>query len=295
MRYKKTIILAAVFLVLLGTYLGTKFFIEKSAEEEINGEIEKISSIAEIRYENLRVGIFKPSIHLQGIHLTPRLWNEKIIINDLVFYKPKGQKGIPEDIHFKLDGIHLDPTHTGGYIRQYINDMRFPEFEAHLECAFSYDTENLILDIKRLKIGAGNLGEAELSLRLENLNLSNIQTLPKNIVFILTTISGASIASAEIKYKDDSLLNRIYELGARESKQPVDAYIKRITRPIERRIQRETDTQTKTILRAFRNFLISPGKINIFIKPKRPVSILSLYWAREPKKLVKLLGVNVDT
>jgi hypothetical protein len=293
MRYKKTIIPVAVLLGLLVFYFGFKFFIEKSAKTEIDREIAKVSSYAEIRYQDVEVEIFKPHIWIQNIHIVPRLWKDKIIIDDLIFYRPKGREGIPEALHFKLMGIRLDPKQADSFLKPYMDDMGIPNSSAHLECNFLYDAENSILDINRLKIGAENIGEAELKLRIENFKFSGVESIPNNIVVFLAMVSGVSIAGAEIKYKDDSLLDKIYTYGARESKQPVAAYAKRLAISIERIIQNETDPQTKTILQAFRDFLISPDKIHIIIKPKRPVSFLSLYLVREPKKWIQLLNVNV--
>ena len=295
LKQKKIVIGVTLVLLLVGTYIGIQYYVDRSATNEINRELDKISTFAEIRYEDLNVDLFKRQIRLEKIRLSPTFFDDKIIIDDLTLYQRKTESETAENIHVQINGIRIDPTHPGGFLKPLIRDAGYEDLRIDLECSGSYDAEKQILEITHLKMGAERVAVAELKLRLENINLDQIQTVPNNLLVLLTMISGISIAGAELNYKDDSLMNRIYESEARRKGQTVETYVQTLTGRINDMLQGETDPQTRHILKTLHGFLLAPDTINILIKPKRPVSVFSLYWVRKPSRLLKILGVEVRT
>ena len=295
LKHKKRVIGAALVLLMGGTYIGIQYYVDRSATNEINRELDKISTFAEIQYENLNVDLFKNRIRLENIRLSPKFFDDKIIIDDVTLHQRDTESETAENIHVQINGIRIDPTHPGGFLKPLIRDAGYEDIGIDLECSGSYDAEKQILEIIHLKARADGLAEAELRLRLENINLDQIQTVPNNLLVLITMVSGVSIAGAELNYKDDSLLNKIYESEARRKGQTVETYVQTLTGRIKDMLQDETDPQTRHILKTLDGFLLAPDTINILIKPKRPVSVFSLYWVRKPSRLLKILGVEVKT
>ena len=295
LKHKKIVIGVALVLLLVGTYIGIQYYVDRSATNEINRELDKISTFAEIQYEDLNVDLFKKRIRLEKIRLSPKFFDDKIIIDDLTLHQRETESETAENIHVQINGIRIDPTHPGGFLKPVIQDAGYEDIGIDLECSVSYDAEKQILEITHLKAGAKRVAEVELRFRLENINLNQIQTVPNNLLVLLTMMSGVSIAGAELNYKDDSLLNKIYENEARRKGQTVEIYVQTLTGRIKDMLQDETDPHTRDILNSLHDFLLAPDTINILIKPKRPVSVFSLYWARKPSNLLKILGVEVRT
>ena len=295
LKQKKIVIGVALVFLLVGTYIGVQYYVDRSATDAINRELDKISAFVEIRYEGLNVDLFEKRIRLENILLSPKFFDDKIIIDDLTLHQLDTESETAENIHVQIKGIRIDPTHPGGFLKPVIRDAGYEDIRIDLECSGSYDAEKQILEITHLKAVAERVAEAALRLRLENINLNQIQTAPNNLLVLLTMMSGVSIAGAELNYKDGSLLKKIYKSEARRKGQTVEAYVQTLTGRIKDMLRDETDPQTRHILNSLHDFLLAPDTINILIKPKRPVSVFSLYWARKPSRLIKILGVEVRT
>jgi hypothetical protein len=294
-KKKKTVIGVSLALLLVGIYIGIQYYVDRSATNAVNRELEKISAFAEIRYEDLNIDLFKKRLRLENIRLSPKSFDDKIIIDELTLHQPGTASETAENIQVQIKGIRIDPAHPGGFLKPVLRDVGYEDIRLDLECSGSYDPEKQILEITHLKAGAQQVAEATLRLRLENINLNQIKNLPNNLIILLTMISGVSIASAEFNYRDDSLVNHIYKSQARRKGQTVEAYVQTLTGRIKDMIRDETDPRTRHIFKSLHDFLLAPDTLNIRIKPKRPVSVFSLYWAREPSKLLKILGVAVST
>ena len=293
-KQKKIVIGAALMLLLAGIYIGIQYYVDRSATDLVDRALEKASAFAEIQYKDLTVDLFKRRFRLEKIRLSPKFFDDKIIIDDLTLHQGNKGSKTAENIHVQVNGIRIDPAHPGGVLKPVLRDVGYENIRINLELNGSYDAEKQILEITHLKAGAEQVAEAELRLRLENINLDQIQTVPNNLLVLLTMVSGVSIAGAELNYRDTSLLKKIYESEARRKGQTVNAYVQSLTGGIKDMLRNETDPQTKQILNSIHDFLLAPDAISILIKPKRPVSVFSLYWAQTPSRLIKILGVEVS-
>jgi hypothetical protein len=169
------------------------------------------------------------------------------------------------------------------------------DVKANLECRWDYDDANRSLNLKRLKVHAEKMGEAELRLNLQNINPTQFESIPRNAVVLLAMISGIKIVNAQFTYKEASFLRRIYEAGASRSQQPVEKYIEDITHRIDKLILEKKDPDTRQLLKAIREFAGSPDDITILVKPKTPVPIGRLYFLRYPEQAVELLGIRAES
>jgi hypothetical protein len=296
MKFKKTTISALVTICLfISIYFGIKFYVESSTRKEIDKEISQISSFADIEYEDIRVAMLAQRIHLQRITLKPRYWDGTIHIDELVLHTSNDGKKNPEDIYFKLNGIHLDPAQMGNSIHRYIDEMGFKKIEAQIECSVTYIRQHQELNIKRLLIAAENTGQIVLALRVRNIDPSTVQSPPRNILVALAMMSGVSIVGGEITYKDDSFVGKIYQAEAVRSRQSVQKYIANLTKQMHEKIQDESNPRMQTILRSLRDFLTTPDRITISAAPEQPVPLLTLYWKKDVKKIIELLEITVQT
>jgi len=294
MKYKKTMIGIGLALILLAAYWGAQIYIERSAEKEVDREIEKIASFADIRYRTLRFDLFKQRFTLEGIQLAPRLLEERFIIDTLSVDRPKGGSESPVRIHLKIQGFRPDPGQKGHFLKPFLEDMGYANVSAHMECDASYDERKHILEIARLHLGADKMGDAEGMLRVENLNLDQMKSIPKNAVLLLAMASAVSVSKAEVIYTDDSLMPNVHRLLARRKNRSIDAHIDDLDRQMALLIQKETDPGARRVLERIRTFARAPDKITVRLNPQRPVSVLQLFMARNLAGMIALLGMDVS-
>ena len=287
--YYSSLIVICIFIV----YLGIKSYAEKTVQRNLEKEIKKINQFADIQYDDLNVDILHQRIRLTDVVIIPRFWKEEIRIDESVFYGFENEDGIPSNIHFNLEGIHLNLTHPKDVVKTYIDSLGLQNAKADLECELSYDKKNRVLNVKQIKLGAGGIGKAEMSLRLKNIDSDAISALPQNIILLLITLSGISIESAEIKYQDETLMDKVMTVAARQKSQKVDDYYQSLVRLLEQESKNENNPEVKEAIKGIQNFFKKKDKISIKLVPDRPVSFGKLYWIREPKHLIDLLGIKI--
>ena len=271
------LIIAGLFIV----YLGVKFYTEKTVQRNIDNEIQKITQFADVRYDDLQMDILDQSIRLKDVVITPRFWKEEIHIDKGVFYDLKNEDGIPSNIRFNLEGIYLNIARSNNLLKTYIESMGLENVKADLECAVSYDKKDRVLSVQQIKLGADGVGKAELSLRLKNIDPDTI------------TLSGISIESAEIKYQDETLMDKVITVAARQKSQQADDYYQSLVQRLELAFENETDPDVKKAIKGIQDFMKKKDKVSIMLAPKRPVPFGKLYWIRDLKRLVDLLGIKV--
>lgn len=291
---KKSICYGAVVIIgIFIIYFGVKIYTEKALQRNIDNEIQKITQFADVQYDDLQVDILDQSIRLKDVVITPRFWKEKIRIEESVFYDLKNENGIPSNIRFNLEGIYLDLANSNNFLKTYIESMGLENVKADLECAVSYDNKDRILSVQQVKLGADGVGKAELSLRLKNIDPDTIGSLPQNIVLLLITLSGVSIEGAEIKYQDETLMDKVITVAARQESQQADDYYQSLVQRLEVAFKNETDPNVKKAIKGIQDFMKKKDKISIMLAPKKPVPFGKLYWIRDLNRLVDLLGIKV--
>jgi len=293
-NHKKTLIIIVI-LVLVGTYIGIQYYVDRSAKNQVDREIERISAFADIRYEDVDVDLFARRIRFQTVRLSPKFIDDRLIIDELILYQPGKKSEATESIHVRLNGIRVDPAQQDGVLKPFIRDLGYEDVRVSLECNGSYDRKSRILELTQLQVGARQIAEAALRLRLENIDLEQLESLPNNAIVLLTMLSGVSIASGEFTYKDGSLLKKIVESEARRTEQSVDTYVQMLSDRIGQVFQNRSDPATRKVLETLHGFLLTPDSLTVRVQPERPVSVLSLIWVRKPDKILKMLGVEVTT
>ena len=291
----KTILGIAVILVLVGTYIGIRSYVDRSVKRQVDREIERVSSFAHIRYEAVDVDFWEKKIRFTGVFLSPRLLNDHIRMDELIVYPPEEKSDAIESIRFSLKGIRVDPAQTDGLLSPWIKSLGYEDIRADVACHGTYDSARRILEVKQFHAGAGPMAEMTLRLTLENIDLDQMASASENAILLLTTLSSVSIAAAELTYKDGSLVGKIVESEARRLGQSTETYINGMSERIERVFENRSDPHIRNMLDTLFGFLRAPDAITIRMQPERPVPVLALFWARKPDRILKMLGVEIST
>ena len=97
-----------------------------------------------------------------------------------------------------------------------------------------------------------------------------------------------------LDYQDNSLTQRLIELGARQSGQRSEQFVSAITEQLNSEIQRQTQPAVKDMLLAFQKFIVKPGHIQVAVSPTRPVPLLTLLMEKDPNEIIRVLNVSVN-
>jgi uncharacterized protein (DUF2267 family) len=295
-RYKenmkdKKVIGAILALVLILAFAGLKYHANQKAEKEIDGSIERLSAYADIGYENLSVQLLRPKIHIYDMTFMPVIFREKIRIDEVVLYERENNG--PEEISVEMNGIHLDFSQPYFHnIRALIQRLGYHDVRADLGCSFAYNRNVHELCVKRLALSAENAGEIRVKLHLINLDLPSRQFNMATILYFMTTLPGVSITEAEIRYKDDSFVERLYRVGAENKRQSPESFTSEVIERINQEIQKGQHSSIQNALKSIRDFLKNPDEITLRIKPEKPVSFRRLQRVAGPKELFDVLNVK---
>jgi len=293
MRGKKAIGLGfLLFCLVLAAYFVITFYFERAVKKQLDDKINELADFVTVEYEKLRVDILKRKIFLNEITLKPRFLDARIKIGELMFFSRENKKDGLSDIRFYLRGMQFDP---GSYLGEYMRKIGYDSFHAYFEFEHLYDHRNHRLNVHKLKISADQMGEAAVSLRLNNIDLNRFETIPGNIVVILAMISGIQIVEGQITYKDNSLVTRLFETRARESRQPVQKFVDGLSDKLNAELVGVKDPDTRHLLGEIRKFIVSPDRIEIRIKPQKPLPLSRLYFLRTPEQAIEILGIQIES
>jgi hypothetical protein len=294
MKFKKTIVtLCAVFLI-TGTYLGLKYYMEQKIGEEVDRQIAKLSTYADVRYGKLGFGLLDRRIRIQNLQISPRFLKDRIRVEELILDQSLSGEASPgvESISIESRGIRIDPFRNGS-LEHLLNEIGYKEgIDLNLSGSVFYDKKDLVAGIRRFRLQADRAGSLELRLRLENFNPDHIQDIPENAFVLLTMLSAVYFADAELVYRDDSLLQRLYEAGARRTDQSAESFRRMLAERVQETLGEKEDPRVEKLVGIIHDFILSPGALHIQAKPKKPVPLLSLLWNRSPGKLIELLGLE---
>jgi len=103
-----------------------------------------------------------------------------------------------------------------------------------------------------------------------------------------------AISGIMLDYQDNSLTQRLIDLGARQSGQRSEQLLSAITEQLNSEIQRQNQPAVRDMLLAFQKFIVNPGHIKVAVSPARPVPLLTLLMEKDPNERIRVLNFSVS-
>lgn len=289
MGNKKKIAFGILIVVLIAVYVGAKAYANNVAEKKVNKAIGKVAYFVDVDYKKVSVDLWGLATHIKGVTISPVGEKETVNIDDIVIYDIDDENSIPLFLHIVFKGINLNVESFRNNTKK-LKDLGYDNIKANMELDYKYDVNEKEFFLNTLSNGAEKIGNINLKFHISNIDLS-----PENIVSILFTFPQILIHSAELSYKDDSLISRVLKIAAKKEDKDVDSIISKIIQDIDNEISSEKDQFTKEAMEAFKKFIKDPNKISISISPKKPVPLGRLQRVDNPKEIIKLLNVKIST
>lgn len=279
--------------VLLVIYLGVQWYADNAAEKELNAAIENARGLADVAYDDVHVDLISRDVRISDVRIAQKggVQSENVRINEVVIRDMDTEsEDMPAFMNFECSGIVLDIRELGKDARGFRELGYTDTLLLNLIVDYRYDKEKKMLDIRKLGVGADNMGELELHLRLGNLLLD-----PDQLFALFFTYPQITIHEAGIGYQDDSLAERMMQVSARERNMEMTEYQAELLREVDQEIEQETDPFTRNALNEIKEFIKDPDSFTISVSPPNPQPLGSLLQVPEPRDIIKLLNVQVES
>jgi len=285
----------ALIVLCAGAYLGLKFYIEKDAQGRILDWANQTGRISEISYQSLDVGLFSKTIQVSQVSIRIKDVNSPVAVDRLILHAFDIKNEIPSFMHVEIQGIHITPDNSlMKGMSPVLAQLGYADIAANVEYAYIYEPIKKDMEIQRLRIDISDMGKVEISARINNLDLATLKAVPDNPLSLIALVPVVAISGIMLDYQDNSLTQRLIELGARQSGQRSEQFVSAITEQLNSEIQRQTQPAVKDMLLAFQKFIVKPGHIQVAVSPTRPVPLLTLLMEKDPNEIIRVLNVSVN-
>jgi hypothetical protein len=284
---KKQIISIGIVVVLIATYLGIKLYASNVAEGNVNKAITRASSFADIDYKKVSVDLLTMDVRISDILVSLKDSREKIKIDEITIHDIDDKSDIPTFLSISCEGIEID-------LHNLADDSDIKALGYHermminLNVDYAYNKEKNELDIKDIRLGADEAGTLSVSFHLGNINLK-----PEGIIGAFFTFPHIIFHEAKIKYEDDSLVERLIQLGAQRKQTSVKDFKESLMRQVEKEIEKEKDDFIKEALVEIKKFLEDPDEFTISASPSKPHPLGRIMRVNDPKDVIKLLNITL--
>lgn len=287
---KKQITGISIVVALIAIFIGVKMYAANVAEAKVNKAIEKVANFVDIDYKNVSIDLIGMDVRVSGILVSPADAKEKIKIDEIVVYDIDDKSDLPAYLSMACNGIELNIKDLGEDARQLVELGYTDKLMVNVSADYFYDKEKKELDMKKLSIGADDVGKIILSFRLGNISLE-----PKELAGLLFTFPQLIFHEAKIEYNDDTLAERFIKLGAKEQQVSPEEFRKFLIENVETEIEQEKDEFVQNALKEVKEFLSDPKEFSISLSPPKPQPLGRIMRANDPKDMIKLLNIRIKS
>lgn len=287
---KKQIVVVGIILVLVGAYLGAKAYATKVARAKVDKAIANMAAYADVDYGNVSVNLFGMNVKVSDVVVSPAKSKEKYKIKEIVIHNTgnSDSSGIPSELSLSFKGIEIDLKSLGRDAKL-AREMGYKDkLSLDTDIAYTYDSKEKELTVHKLAVSASDAGKIGLSFKLGNINLDS-----KNVFGLLMGYPQVMLYKAEIYYDDDSLMERVFKLQAKQMGMSLKDYKSMLINEIDNGLKTAKNQLHKKVLTAIKKFINKPDKLVITVSPSKPQPIGRIE-RTSIEEVVKLLNIQVE-
>ncbi len=287
---KKYIIGISIVVVLIAIYFLITMYASKVAEERVNLAIAKVANFTAVDYKKVSVDLLGMNVRISDIVVSPLDATEKIKIDEIIIHDIDDKTAIPAFLSISINGIELNLQEPGKEATK-IRELGYTDkLLVNLNVDYIYEKEKKELNVKKIGIGADDAGEINVSFNLGNINLN-----PEEILGILFMYPQIILYEARVTYEDDSLVERLIELGAKGENIDAAEFKMSLIQEINKEIESEKDDFTKKALVEIKKFIDDPEELSISVSPSKPCPLGIIMLLNDPKDIIKLLNIRIKS
>ena len=117
------------------------------------------------------------------------------------------------------------------------------------------------LEIQQMRINVSDMGQLEVTARLNNLDLAMVKSVPSNPMTLIALVPAVAISGITLNYTDHSIVRRFIQMGARQSGQSEEQFVSGVIHQLSLEIQKQNNPAAQERLLVLQKFLKNPGAI----------------------------------
>jgi len=287
---KKQIIGISIVVVLIAAYFVITMYASHVAKERADLVMAKIANFADVDYKKLSVDLLEMDVRISDILLSPANGEEKIKIDEIIIHDIDNKSDIPAFLSVSINGIELNLQESGEETRR-IRELGYTDkLLVNLKADYIYEKGKKELNVKKIGIGADDAGEINISF-----NLGNIDLNPEQILGLLFMYPQIIFYKARVTYEDESLVERLIKLGAKEKNIDAAEFKMSLIQGIKEEIEKENDDFIKKALVEIKKFIDDPKKLSISVSPSKPYPLGLIMRLNNVKEVIKLLNIRIKS
>jgi hypothetical protein len=276
----------------LGGFITFKYVAANMAESKINGALEKAGIPLEAVSYDTSVDLFGLNVHLNDIvvSLNP---TQPIKIDEIVINDYDSDHSIPQYMNIEINGFNAKEALNMSPLRNSSRGIfnKDDDISADFAIAYNYDADKKTFTIEKLSESIDGVGELSFSTVLHNID--SMQRLGMQLLRYPTSVA---IGKSELKFEDDSLVEKVLAMNAKKEGMSTDKYRDKVVNDLEKELDKlnkkeNVDTQ-KELLSTLIDFIKSPDEFEISIDPDEPMSFGKILTSN-PQTLKKL-NLEID-
>jgi hypothetical protein len=280
-----------LFVLLVAAYFGLTWAVSRHVSSQMTELVNNNPAIDSISYDKLKVGLLDRSVGLDHVLITLSGAKKTVGIDRAkIFDVLSFSKSDSEHIHIDLSGINIDKELIPGMYDE-LDSLGYPNLVLDVGCLAGYEQEGGRIDLQSFNMTARGLGEVQLRMKLENIDLGKLSGNPGNgtPLQLLFSLPSATLSFGEVGYTDQSFAKRFLSKESPEG----GTFKTQAESNIDRYLAKEKREDVKQVFIGFKEFIQNPDQLTLTFEPQSPVSFLRLATVRNLSDLIDLMQVSV--
>jgi|GEM_PF-4414162 len=270
---RRWLLIGGLILVLLvaGLAIGIKVFTKHVGQMTLGEAVVKAGRFLRIEYQEVKPNPASGTTKYRNLTITPRIKKRTALQIEecVVALRAGGRPGdLPQRLRLRLTGIRpIHPEALEGLARLGYHDLTLD-----LDLDLEYRPEEERFTVHEISLNASRAGDLWLYLDLTRLGL----TLETTLAEALERFHRAGLVLAELRYSDDSLVDRLIAARAEEEKKKPEEVKGELLGHLGDKAGQEGNPARAEALAALARFIDHPGRLSARASPREPTSFYEL-------------------
>ncbi|SKA93108.1 hypothetical protein SAMN02745704_02458 [Paucidesulfovibrio gracilis DSM 16080] len=275
--------------LLVGGYFGAHYMAKNVAEQKVKEFFAGMDDVVHAEYGDVDVNLFTQAAEVNDLKVAV-LGGKVIDIDQLVLDRYEEKDGVPHAVTVRFSGVDVPvtPEYFGDSV-DVIRNLGYEMLHCDYVMDYAYDEKDKIFETKELSLSVKDAGQFSLSFRLGNVDLADLTKGGPSAMLV-------TVDQAELSYGEDSLMDRLFDMAAKEERMSREKLMAEINQNTDREIQRARangEDFAAQVMEEIQEFLNNPQTLRVQAQPDEPVAMLQLLGMQDPKDVIRTLGIQV--
>lgn len=285
-QVKRLAFIGIVILIIVGYMLITKAILHDKLNAVLAG-----TTPGMITYEDASLNPWTLSVDLQNVKIhAPN--GKNILIKEVEVNSLDTKHKIPRYMDIELEGITAHTANMRNPIAAgVLQQLGYRSLTSNIKFNYVYHKQDEFLNIKNMSWNIEHAGKISYHLKL-----ADVKSLPSLMMQLQLAPQSVKITSLSIKYKDESLANRIFKILAQRSGLSVSSFKNHLIQRLQHNLQvakQNNQKLGKQFNKKLISFIKDPDELKISMKSNKPISIFELQNSNNPNKMLKQLHFQI--